>query len=150
ERMAAFTGNNTTLTGRGEAVTLPIALTSSDLFGVLDARPLLGRAFAPSDDVKGAAPVAVISETLWAQRFGRAPSIVGESAMLDGRRFTIVGVMPASFQFPIQIEHVDAWLPIGSAPLLSQFAEQRGAHFVQVIGRLADAATIDQANAELA
>jgi putative ABC transport system permease protein len=149
DRMAAFAGNGVTMTGRGEAVTLHVALTSFDLFGVLGVQPMLGRALTAADDVKGAEPVAVISESTWTQRFGRAPSIVGEGVMFDGRRFTIVGVMPASFQFPIQIELIDAWLPIGAVPLMGQFMEQRGAHFVKVVGRLAPGATLDQANAEL-
>src|SRR5207249_6644166 len=113
DRMAALTGNGVTLTGRGEAITLHIAVTSSDLFRVLDSQPLLGRALAAADDVKGAEPVAVISETLWAQRFGRTASIAGDSAMLDGKQVTIVGVMPEAFQFPIQVERIDAWVPFG-------------------------------------
>src|SRR5262245_7944405 len=148
--IAAYVGNGATMTGRGEAVSLPIALTTSDLFSVLDAKPLLGRTLGPQDNDKGAEPVAVLSESTWAHRFGKAPSIVGAKVTLDGRLFTIVGVMPASFQFPIGAEPVEGWLPIRTAPLLGDFADQRGAHFLSAIGRLAPSATVDQANAELA
>jgi len=148
DRMAAFAGNGVTLTGRGDAMTLHVALASSDLFHVLDAKPILGRTLTAADDVKNAEPVMLISESLWAQRFARAASIVGEPAMIDGKRFTIVGVMPAAFQFPIQIERLDAWLPLRSLPLMAQFVDQRGAHFVQVVGRLAAGATVEQAQAE--
>jgi putative ABC transport system permease protein len=150
EHMAAFASNTVTLTGRGAASTLQVALTTSDLFGLLSAAPLRGRPWTVSDDARNAAPVAVISEGLWERRFGRVESVVGQVVTIDGRAVTIVGVMPASFQFPIQADPIDAWLPISSVPLMGQFAEQRGAHFVQVIGRLAAGASIDGANAELA
>jgi putative ABC transport system permease protein len=147
--IAPYTGNDVAMTGRGDAVTLHVALTTSDLFTVLGVKPVLGRPLAPSDDAKGADAVAVISESTWEHRFGRSGSIVGESATLDGRRFTIVGVMPSGFRFPIQADPIDAWLPLGSSPLLGQFLEQRGAHFVQVVGRLAPGAGLAAANAEL-
>ncbi|PYR24673.1 MAG: hypothetical protein DMF98_14640 [Acidobacteria bacterium] len=104
----------------------------------------------PGDDVKGAAPVAVISESMWEHRFGRTPSIIGEAVTLDARPFTIVGVMPAGFQFPIQAEPVEAWIPLGSVSLTAQWLEQRGAHFVEVVGRLAPGAGVTEANSEIA
>ncbi len=149
ERMAAFAGNTITLTGHGAASTLHVALTTSDLFALLSAQPLLGRTLNAVDDGKDARAEVVISESLWTQRFERSASVIGQTAMLDGKPFTIVGVMPAAFQFPIQAERVDAWLPFLSMPLMAQFAEQRGAHFVQVVGRLAQSTTIKRASAEL-
>jgi len=150
ERMAAHTEVGVTLTGHGDAVSLQAALTTSDLFAVLNAKPLLGRTLLPEDDVKDAAPVTVISEKLWSTRFGRSPSIVGERATIDGSAVTIVGVMPAAFQYPIAADPIDAWQPFSTVPLMAQFAEQRGAHFVEVTGRLAPGVSLDRANAELA
>src|SRR6266571_621657 len=75
--IAAYTDYQVAMTGRGEAVKLDVTLTTSDLFKVLEVKPILGRALAASDDLAGAAAVAVISESAWEHRFGRAPSIVG-------------------------------------------------------------------------
>src|SRR5262249_19170899 len=90
EHMAAFAGNSVTLTGHGAASTLRVALTTSELFGVLSAQPLRGRTLRPEDDVKDAPPVVVISEPVWTRLFGRADSAVGQLATIDGRPVTIV------------------------------------------------------------
>src|SRR5207247_2794750 len=148
--IAAYTDYRIAMTGRGEAVKLGVTLTTADLFNVLREKAILGRTLIPGDDVKGAAPVAVISESMWEHRFGRTPSIIGEAVTLDAKPFTIVGVMPAGFQFPIQAEPVEAWIPLGSVSLTAQWLEQRGAHFVEVVGRLAPGAGVTEANSEIA
>jgi len=150
DRMAAYTSNRVTMTGRGDATALQVANVTSDLFPLLGATPLLGRSLNAADDAKGAQPIAVISESTWEHRFGRSPSILWQAVTLDGVRFTIVGVMPAAFQFPIQVEPVEAWMPVGALTLTSQWMAQRGAHFIRVIGHLRPETTIEQANAELA
>ncbi len=149
DAVAAYASHIVAMTGRGEAVTFHVTLTTSHLFTVLGARPLLGRTLMAGDDEKDAEQVAVISERVWEHRFGRSASVVGEAVTLDGRPFTIVGIMPASFQFPIQAEAVDAWLPIGAAALTAELLEQRGAHLANVVGRLAPGASVKEANAEL-
>jgi len=148
--IAPYTGYQAAMTGRGDAVKLTVALTTSDLFKVLGVNPLLGRTLIAGDDAKGAEPVAVISEPVWRDRFARSSSILGQTVTLEGSRFTIIGVMPASFQFPIQAEPVEAWLPLASVSMMAQFFEQRGAHFVEVVGRLAPGAGVSEANAEIA
>jgi putative ABC transport system permease protein len=147
--MAAYVGTGATMTGQGEATSLQVATATSDLFALLGPRPLAGRTLTSTDDRKDAEPVVVISEATWEHRFGRRPSIVGESIRLDGKPFTIVGVMPRAFQFPFQAEPVEAWLPIGAVSLISQWMEQRGAHFIHVLGHLAPGVSLEQANAEL-
>jgi putative ABC transport system permease protein len=149
DAVAAYAGHSVTMTGRGEAVTFHITLATSDLFTVLGARPLLGRTLLAIDDKKGGEQVAMISERVWEHRFGRSASVVGAAVTLDGRRFTIVGIMPASFQFPIQTEAIDAWLPLGAVALTAELLEQRGAHFADVVGRLAPGASVKEANVEL-
>jgi putative ABC transport system permease protein len=138
-----------TMTGAGEAVSLQVALTTSDLFRMFDVVPALGRTLGPADDVAGAEAVAVISEQAWVKRFGRRSTIVGEAVTLDGRRTTIVGVMPASFQFPIAAEPFDAWVPIDGWDLARKVRDERGIGFLQVFGRLAPNATLQEVNAEL-
>src|SRR2546425_602556 len=149
DAMAAFSGYAVTMTGVGDAVSLPVTVTTSDLFAMLGAKPILGRVMNVNDDEKGAAPVVVLSESMWATRFGRRPSIVGEPLTLDGVRFTIVGVMPAAFQFPIQADPIEAWVPVGAVRFTAQFREQRDAHFLHVVGRLVPDARVEQAQTEL-
>ncbi|OLD12631.1 MAG: hypothetical protein AUJ01_15905 [Acidobacteria bacterium 13_1_40CM_3_65_5] len=149
DAMAAFSGYAVTMTGVGDAVSLPVTVTTSDLFAMLGAKSILGRVMNVNDDEKGAAPVVVLSESMWANRFGRRPSIVGEPLTLDGVRFTIVGVMPAAFQFPIQADPIEAWVPVGAVRFTAQFREQRDAHFLHVVGRLVPDARVEQAQTEL-
>ena len=137
-----------TMTGGGKAVSLQGAVTTSDLFRMLDAVPVLGRTLGPADDVAGAQAVAVISEQAWVAHFGRRPSIVGEAVTLDGRQTTIVGVMPASFQF-LATEPIDAWVPIDGWDMTRSLRDQRDVSGLLVIGRLAPNATLQEANAEL-
>src|SRR5262245_31836510 len=137
DRIAGVTGFAPTMTGAGEAVRLQVAVTTSDLFRMVDVVPLLGRTLGPADDVAGAEAVAVISEQAWVTRFGRRPTIIGEAVTLDGRRTTIVGVMPASFQLPVASKPFDAWVPLDVWDLARNLRDQRGIGFMQVFGRLA-------------
>ena len=105
DRMAAYSTAAVTLTGRGEAASIPTAVVTADLFPLLGVRPIQGRVLTPADDVRGATRTAVISETLWAQRFSRDPSMVGRPAVVDGDPIVIVGVMPARFEFPFDAEN---------------------------------------------
>jgi putative ABC transport system permease protein len=146
--LAGYSAIELTLTGRGPAVSVQAAATIAELFRILDARPLLGRTLIPEDDQRRM-PVAVISERMWASRFNRGASVLGERLVLDGRPLTIVGVLPASFEFPVQADPIQVWVPVSAVGLANRFAEQRGAHFLSVVGRLSAGATVDQANAEL-
>jgi putative ABC transport system permease protein len=133
------------LTGDGEPVQLESARVSADFFTTLGAKPLLGRNFTTEDDRPGAAPVVVLSYQLWQQRFNADPGIVGRSITLGQRGFTVIGVMPADFEFP---SGVSVWTPL-SAAMQSRTIENRGAVFLQAIGRLKPGVTLQQAEAEL-
>jgi putative ABC transport system permease protein len=156
ERMAAFHADSFTLTGQGEAAHIPGAIVSADLFSLLSARPALGRTFLPEEDNLGAAGgglVVILSYRLWQERFGADPGIVGRTIELDNRSFTVVGVMPAGFQFPIQAEPIDFWTTFAVefiAPTGGQsMAEQRGAHYLDVVARLKPHVSGTQAQAEM-
>jgi putative ABC transport system permease protein len=156
ERMAAFHTDSFTLTGQGEAAHIPGAVVSADLFSLLSARPALGRTFLPEEDNLGAVGgglVVILSYRLWQERFGADPGIVGRTIELDNRSFTVVGVMPAGFQFPIQAEPIDFWTTVAVefiAPTGGQsMAEQRGAHYLDVIARLKPHVSGAQAQAEM-
>ena len=151
DRMAAYATAAATLTGRGDAEGLPLAVVSSDLFALLGVAPIQGRVFRDEDDTRGAARTAVISEGLWARRFSRDPSIVGSAITLDGDPVTVIGVMPASFEFPFDAEDpTDVWMPIMASRFAAQWADQRGASFLDTLGRLRPGVGVAAAQAELA
>jgi putative ABC transport system permease protein len=150
DRLAAYTTAAMTLTGAGEASSLPMAVVTSDLFPMLGVPPLYGRVFADEDDKPGAPRTAILSEGLWTRRFGRDSSLVGRSITLDGEPFTVVGIMPARFEFPIDAEDApQLWTPVMASRFAAQWATQRNASFLNVIGRLRTPESGAAAQAEL-
>jgi putative ABC transport system permease protein len=149
DRMAGYVSGTVNMTGNGEAASLPAAFVTSDLLPLLGAVPMLGRGFRPENDQKGAAGVAIISESLWVHRFSRDPAIVGRGVTLDGQAMTVIGVMPAAFQFPLQADRIDVWLPLDASALLTQWKAVRGARFMSVLGHLRPGATVEQTQSEL-
>lgn len=103
-----------------------------------------------SDDGKpGAPPVIILSENLWRNSFGADPNIIGSSIYLDKRSFTVVGIMPAAFRFPLLTESEQLWIPLVQDPLFGPWADRRGLHFLQVTGRLKTGVSMTQAQAEM-
>ena len=96
--MGLARGYGFSMTGRGDAMQLNAEFLSDGYFAVLGVRPILGREFTPGDETLGASPVAMISEGLWRSKFGSAPNVVGQTIILDGKNFLIVGVVPASLE----------------------------------------------------
>jgi predicted permease len=138
------------LTGIGEAEQVNGGFVSSDFFSVLGVQPVIGRTFAQDEEQVGAGPVALISAGLWQRKFSSAADILGKSITLDGRSYTIVGVIPASFHLLIPgFREGDVYAPIGqwSNPLLLQRGAGLGFHG---IGRLKPGVTIEQARADMA
>jgi len=95
--IAGLGGHALVLTGHGEPSEVSTVVVTSEFFSVLAAEPLLGRVFVAEDGQRGAAPVVVLSENLWRDRFGADPRIISRSITLDMRSYTVIGVMPASF-----------------------------------------------------
>src|SRR5438093_200963 len=124
ERFGVYTGNNFTLTGAGEPVRLAGALMSADVFAALRTQPEIGRVFREDEDKLGAPPVAVISHALWQNRLGGDAGIVNKTISLNGKSYSVLGVMPAGFEFP---NKVDLWLPLGPFSAESSWQE-RGNH----------------------
>jgi predicted permease len=137
------------LTGAGEAERISAQHVTADFFTVLGVMPQLGRNFAPGEDQAGAAPIVLISAELWQRKFGSAPDALGRSLTLDDRSYTIVGVLPASFNLRVTLfRPADAYVPIGqwNNPAL----ENRGAALaLHGIGRLKPGVTIEQSQADL-
>jgi len=148
--MAISRGYAFSLTGAGEATQVTGEFVTADYFKVLGTNPLLGRTFAPGEDEIGAAPIAVISEGLWRRKFNSASDIIGKGMTLDGRGFTIVGVIPASFHFALGNfgARRDIYAPAGqwNNNLLNTRSAGLGFHGV---GRLKPGVTIEQAAADM-
>src|SRR5829696_195501 len=151
ERVSCYHSSDFILSGRGEPARLQGSVVTADLFPLLGVQPMLGRTFLPDEDKPSeTGRVVILSHSLFQRRFGGDPSILNQSITLDGINFTVVGVMPAAFEFPIQNDPVELWTTIaGDASGKEPVTAQRGAHFLQVIGRLKPNVTEEQAQAEV-
>ncbi|MGD8289309.1 MAG: ABC transporter permease [Gemmatimonadota bacterium] len=123
---------------RGELVTW-------NLFTLLGARTVLGRTFAPEDDLPGAAHTVVLSEDLWRDRFGADPDMVGRSLTIAGEPHEVIGVVGREFEYPVGAE---IWVPVAPA-VPAAYLDARSVGFVNVLGRLTPGATCTEALAEL-
>jgi putative ABC transport system permease protein len=150
--LSVFREDDFTLTGRGEPAHLTGAVVSANIFSVLGVPPVIGRDFVPEEDQPiGTGLPIILSHSLWQNRFGSDPKIVGQSLTLDGQTFAIVGVMPVGFQFPVQRTPVEFWTTIaldtqGPTPMTSQ----RGAGYLDVLARVKPQVTIETAQTEMA
>ncbi|HEY8410325.1 MAG TPA: ABC transporter permease [Pyrinomonadaceae bacterium] len=111
------------------------------LFGV---SPALGRGFTPEDDRPGAHKVAVLSQGLWQTRYGGDSQIINRDIQLDGEKYTVIGVMPAGFQF--FESDVRLWVPLA---LDAEDLASRGNHYLKVVARLKPGVTVNQAQADV-
>jgi len=132
-----------TLTSQTPAVELKASVVSANYFSLLGAGPALGRTFAPDEGGSARARVAIISDALWQRLFGANPQIAGTVIQLEKRNFEIIGVMPPGFKSPAG--EADLWLPLNFQPN----DIDRGQTYLQVIGRLKPAVTLDQAQSEM-
>jgi predicted permease len=131
--------------GGGEPLKVEGRGVTAGFFPLLGVEPALGRVFRPDEDRPGAAHVAVLSHGLWQRRFGRDPGVVGQDILLDGNKYTVVGVMPKGFQF--MESYVGLWVP---AALTAEELANHGAHYLTVFARLKPGVTAAQADADLA
>jgi putative ABC transport system permease protein len=144
EAMAAMAEISFNLTGVGDPERIDGRRVSASLFPLLGVEPQLGRAFRPEEDKPGANQVVMMSYGLWQRRFGADPGIIGKPINLNGKSFTVVGVMPPSFQFPTRRDQL--WIPIAFD---AKEAGNRGAHYLEVIARIKTGTTLEQAQAEM-
>lgn len=140
ENVAVHVASTATLTGRGEAVPLNVTRMSAAMFPLLGETPALGRAFV-ADEEAGEPDVVVLSHSAWQRLFGGAADVLGQWVQLDGRAVAVVGVMPASFQFPDPL--TDAWLPF--RPVRTPGRSQR----FTVLCALRDGVPMEDAAAEV-
>ena len=155
EKLAAF--NNTTYNlAEGDAPErVAGAVVSADLFPLLGVKPIRGRTFQPEECKTGRDDVLVISERLWQRKFDRDPSVLGSKVLADGKAYTVVGIMPASFEFPLPLfnmtggqfgERADIWQPLAftDAEMKARYSRSYG-----IIGRLTEGISAKHAQAEI-
>jgi predicted permease len=144
EQMAAFRSGSYNLTSPDTPEHLDGMDVSAGFFGTLGIRLPVGREFSPSEDVLGGAPVAVISDNFWRDRFGRSRGAIGQTLALDGVDYRIVGVLPPGFEFAAK---GDLYLPIGQRDQAD--LADRTVHNVGSIARLRAGVGVAQAQAEM-
>jgi putative ABC transport system permease protein len=146
EYVAAYDTLGYNISGSGEPERVEGAMVTANLFPLLGVTAEIGRTFATAEEQRGREHVAIISHALWTRRFQSNPAILGQRAAVDGRQVEIVGVMPASFEFPD--ETTELWTPVVlDADALS--ANNRGSHGFTVLARLKRGMTAAQARADL-
>jgi predicted permease len=144
--LGGYTDSSYELSGAATPEQVKAARMSAGLFPTLGVPPILGRVFTPQEEA-GHQPFAVLSYSLWSTRYHRDPHVLGSAIELDRRPYTIIGVMPRSFEFPLQTGHLDQaqlWVPLALTPdeLSDQNAGLWGYHMV---ARLKDGVTFSQA-----
>jgi putative ABC transport system permease protein len=128
--ITAFAGTGLNMAGGSEPERLRAARVSQEFFDVLGRTPMLGRTFTRQENQLGSHHVAILSYGLWQRRFGGAGNVLGQTLKLNDELYTVVGVMPADFQFPTRVE---IWTPLA---MDLQNWQQRGGHYLGGVGRL--------------
>jgi predicted permease len=135
-------GAQVAVTGTDVPLFASAATVSRDFFRVMGVQPAVGRGFAPEEQQSGGPPAVVVSHGFWTRHLGAAPLHAGHTLRFEGRVFTVVGVLPSSFDYPAGTE---LWTPRE----LERRLPSRSAHNWQVVGRLADGVTLEAARREL-
>ena len=144
EGLAAYTGGGGIITGRGEPTLVFSPAVSANFFSVLGVNPIIGRTFLPHEDKPGSQRVAVLTYAMWQRSFGGDPAILNQSLTINGQGYTVIGVLPANFDFALR--RADLWLPYqpNEAQLTRRFL-----HGTNLIGRLKPGVSVEQAQSEL-
>jgi putative ABC transport system permease protein len=144
DALVGWQENYLAATGEGPAEQVRIFAVSDGFRQVTGIAPALGRSFTTAEFATGAPLVVLLSHDTWVNRFGGDRKVLGRRWMLDGDSYEIVGVMPVGFGFPNG--KMAGWVPF---QVPKNFAQQRGAHYLDVTGRLAGAVTLERATSEL-
>ncbi|MBS1807007.1 MAG: ABC transporter permease [Acidobacteria bacterium] len=147
--IAALTGGNFNLTDSGEPERVNGGVISQNFFSTLGATAAQGRLFTPEEDRPGRNKVVVLNYAFWQRRYAGNPGILNQSITMNGESYTVVGIMPASFEFGREFGRpMDLWTPIAFTPEQLNFNRLTN-EYLTVIGRLNPGTTITQAQAEL-
>lgn len=148
--VGAFQNKQVNISGQGEPELVTAARISASLFPMLGVGPVRGRMFVEDDDVPGS-HVAIVSSGLWRRRFGESANIIGEKMFIDRQPYTIIGIMPDSFVFPLRGPQdnsfpSEVWVPLAFTP--AEMEDWGGSYSTSVIARLRPGITLDQSREE--
>ena len=156
EKLGAFGFTNFNLAGEDKSERISGATVTAGVLPLLGVSPIKGRFFEPEECTLGRDDVVIISARLWQHRFNSDPQIIGTKLLLNGKSFTVVGVMPASFDFPLQLFNLgnggqfggraEIWQPLAFS---DEQMKARYSRSFAVVGRLAPSTTVAQAQAEI-
>ncbi|HEY4283414.1 MAG TPA: ABC transporter permease [Chthoniobacterales bacterium] len=156
ERLGAFGHANFNLSTGDKPERVPGARLTAGVFSALGVQPVVGRFFQAEDCIAGHDDVVVISERLWQRKFNRDPKIIGSTQQLDGKPFTVIGVMPRNFDFPLQLFNLGAGGQFGGRadiwePLVFTDKElgERFSRSYFIVGRLKKGVSVLQGQAEM-
>jgi len=142
QALAKYHGDIVSVSGASEPARMTVAGVSADFLKVLGIQPILGRDFSVNDAKKGAGPTVLVSYGYWSQYLGSPRDLSPSHLKIDGAVFSVIGVLPAGFRFPAD---VDLWLPAD----LDGENPSRTSHNYNVIGRLRKGVTVEQANQDI-
>jgi len=142
--LAGSTSGTIYVSGDEKAERFTGAWITANMFDVVGVRPLLGRTFRAGEDTPAGEKVAILSYTMWQQRYGGDKNIIGHQLRVNGAPHTVVGVMPENFAFP---DNDQIWVPLQTDPLASPRGQGQ---FVSVVGKLKPGVSLDQASVDLA
>src|SRR3989454_977077 len=146
EKIGVYNRSSYNLTGSGEAERIITGQVSADLFSALRANAAIGRVFTNEEDKPGGTPVVLLSYGLWQRRFGGQSSILNQPLTLNGKSYTVIGVMPQGYQFPSRVE---MWVPVGQLSGQSMW-QARGNHpGLYGVARLKPGVTLAAAQADM-
>src|SRR5262245_32596852 len=146
EKIGVYNRNSYNLTESGEPERLSAGQVTADLLEALRVKAALGRVFTDDEDKPGAEPVVVLSHGLWQRRFGGDPKIVDRTIKLNDRSYTVLGVMPAGYQFPSRVE---MWVPAGQLSGTTNWQSRDNHPGLYAVARLKPDVTIDQARSDM-
>ncbi len=144
--VAAYVELDVTLTGQEVPERLRAIVASASLLPTLGVLPVMGRGFSEEEETPGRDHVVVLTHRVWRGRFGADPKILGMTLSVDGQPYTVVGVLPAGFEYP---QGTDLYMPFAPAPHLLE-PRARGTRFLDVVARLKHGVTLEAAQRDLA
>lgn len=146
ESIAAYKPNGFTLVTEQQAERIQGMRVTANFLSLLKVAPVIGRDFQVEEEKRGSKEVVIISDQFWRERFNSDASAVGRELTLDGKPFTIIGVLPNNFEFPLAARSSEVLTTVAAE---GGNLDERGAHVFLVIGRLNDNVSFAQARADL-